>query len=149
MANTSAKKGAGLYIDIVAMILAVVGIVVMVLSSTSGYEFDSLPLYLGLTIVGVVLVAVAVWSDLRSVDRGPSLLSMLAIGVAIFLLVFSGVQVVGSRALTISGLFSWNSMDTGGWDMFYKAVVSCVCLVVSSLLLVIGSFLPIAKKAGR
>lgn len=148
MANTSVKKGAGLYLDIIAIVVAVVGIVAMVLSSSSGYEFDSLGLYLCLTVVGVALVIVAIALDLNS-KKGPSVVSTIALGVAIFLLVFSGVQVVGSRALTISGLFSWNSMDTGGWDMFYKAVASAVCLVVSALILLIGSFLPIAKKSGR
>lgn len=148
MANTSVKKGAGLYLDIIAIVVAVVGIVAMVLSSSSGYEFDSLGLYLCLTVVGVALVIVAIALDLNS-KKGPSVVSTIALGVAIFLLVFSGVQVVGSRALTISGLFSWNSMDTGGWDMFYKAVASAACLVVSALILLIGSFLPIAKKSGR
>ena len=146
MANTSVKKGAGLYLDIIAVILAVVGIVAMVMSNTTGYEFDSLALYLGLSVVGAVLVLAAVALDLKSA-KGPSVVSTIAIGVAIFIFVFAGVQTVGSRALTISGLFSWNSLDTGGWDMFYKAVVCAACLVVSSLLLVVSSFMPIAKKA--
>ncbi len=146
MANTSVKKGTGLYLDIVALVLAVAGIVAMVMSSTSGYEFDSMALYLGLTVASVLLVVVAIYLDFSSAKKGPSPIASIALGIAIFLLIFSGVQVVGSRALTISGLFSWNSMDTGGWDMFYKAVASAGCLVVSALFLLVGCFLPVAKK---
>lgn len=147
--SSVAKKGVGLYFDIVAIVLAVIGIIAMVVSSTMGvgYEFAGLPIYLVASIAAIALVAVAIVTDTKAVDKGPGIIAMIALAVAILLLVYSGVQVVASRALTISGLFSWNSMDATGWKMFYAAVVSAAGLVGSAVVLMIGCFLPIAKKA--
>lgn len=147
--SSVAKKGVGLYFDIVAIVLAVIGIIAMVVSSTMGvgYEFGGMPLYLAASVVAIALVAVAVVTDTKNADKGPGIIAMIALGVAILLLVYSGVQVVASRALAISGLFSWNSMDTTGWQVFYAAVVSAAGLVGSAVVLTIGCFLPIAKKA--
>lgn len=151
MADTTSKKGAGLIIDAIAIVLAIVGIVTMVVSSNigTGNEIAGLPLYLCLSIVAVALVVAAIWMDLKNADKGPSLVVMFALGIAIFLLAYSGIQVVSSRALTISGLFSWNSMDTVGWNMFKVAATSTGCLVVSAVLLAVGSFLPIAKGSKK
>ena len=50
-----------------------------------------------------------------------------------------------SRILLISGLFSWNSMNTAGWKVFYVSVASMVCYVVSIILLIISAFLKTVK----
>ncbi len=153
MSSTNVKKGVGLYLDVVAVVLAIVGMVAMVVSSNmgEGYEFSGLAMTLCLAVVAVVLVIAAVYTDTKAIEggekKGAGLISVFALGVAIFLMVYCGVQVVASRALAISGLFSWNSMDTTGWQMFYAAATSAGCLVVGAVLLVIGCFLPVAKKA--
>lgn len=153
MSSTTVKKGVGLYLDAVAVVLAVVGMVAMVVSSNmgEGYEFSGLAMCLGLAVVAILLVVAAVYTDLKVVEKdgakNAGLVSVFALGVAIFLMVFCGVQVVASRALSISGLFSWNSMDTTGWQMFYAAAASAGCFVVSAVLLVVGCFLPAGKKA--
>ncbi|MCI6274373.1 MAG: hypothetical protein MR874_07965 [Coriobacteriaceae bacterium] len=151
MAATTAKKGVGLYLDAVAIVLAVAGIVAMIVSGTmgSGYEFSGLPLYACACVLAVALIVVAIYTDLKCAEKGPGLVALFALGVAIFLLAYSGIQVVSSRALTISGLFSWNSMDTTGWHMFWAAATSAGCLLASSVLLTIGGFLPIAKAPAR
>ncbi|WP_321971263.1 hypothetical protein [Paratractidigestivibacter sp.] len=149
MSSTNAKKGIGLYLDVVAMVLAVAGIIAMVVSTTmgEGYEFAGLGMCIALAVVAIALVVVAIYTDMQGVEKGPGLVALFALGVAIFLMVYVGVQVVSSRALSISGLFSWNSMDTTGWSMFYAAVASAGCFLVGAILLVVGCFLPIAKKA--
>ena len=149
MSSINAKKGIGLYLDVVAMVLAVVGIIAMAVSSNmgEGYEFSGLGMCIALAVVAIALVAVAIYTDLKNVEKGPGLVAVFALGVAIFLMVYCGVQVVASRALSISGLFSWNSMDTTGWQMFYAAATSAGCFVVGAILLTVGCFLPIAKKA--
>lgn len=149
MAASTAKKGVAVYLDVVAVVLAVAGIITMFVSGTmaAGYEFDSMPLCLVACVVSVVLVVVAVMSDLKRAEKGPGLVAMFATGVAIFLLAYCGIQVVATRALMISGLFSWNSMNTTGWSVFYVAVASAACLVVSAVVLTVGSFLPMVKQA--
>lgn len=148
MSSTTVKKGVGLYLDVIAAVLAVVGIIAMVVSSNmgEGYEFSGLAMCIGLAVVAIALVAVAVYMDTKGADKGPGIVATIALGVAIFLFVYCGVQVVASRALSISGLFSWNSMDTTGWQMFYAAAVSAGAFVLAAVLLVVGGFLPIAKK---
>lgn len=151
MSSTSVKKGVGLYLDVVAVVLAVVGIIAAVVSTTmgEGYEFSGLAMCICLAVVAIALVAVAAYTDLKSAEKGEGagIVSMIALGVAIFLMVFCGVQVVASRALAISGLFSWNSMDTTGWQMFYAAATSAGSFVLGAVLLTVACFLPTAKKA--
>lgn len=151
MSSTTVKKGVGLYLDVVAVVLAVVGIIAAVVSTTmgEGYEFSGLAMCICLAVVAIALVAVAAYTDLKSAEKGEGagIVSMIALGVAIFLMVFCGVQVVASRALAISGLFSWNSMDTTGWQMFYAAATSAVGFVLGAVLLTVACFLPTAKKA--
>ena len=45
------------------------------------------------------------------------------------LLLFSAVigGIIMNRVLLISGLFSWNSGNTPGWNVFYASVVSIAC----------------------
>lgn len=151
MSSTTVKKGVGLYLDVVAVVLAVVGIIAAVVSTTmgEGYEFSGLAMCICLAVVAIALVAVAAYTDLKSAEKGEGagIVSMIALGVAIFLMVFCGVQVVASRALAISGLFSWNSMDTTGWQMFYAAATSAGSFVLGAVLLTVACFLPTAKKA--
>ncbi len=149
MSSATVKKGAGLYACVAAIVLALVGIVAMFVSNSfgAGYEFSGIAMTCVLAVVGIALVAVAVYTDTQRAEKGPGLVALFALAVAIFLFVYCGVQVVASRALTISGLFSWNSMDTTGWQMFYAAVVSAAGLVLSAVVLTVGCFLPIAKKA--
>ena len=151
MSSTTVKKGVGLYLDVVAVVLAVVGIIAAVVSTTmgEGYEFSGLAMCICLAVVAIALVAVAAYTDLKSAEKGEGtgIVSMIALGVAIFLMVFCGVQVVASRALAISGLFSWNSMDTTGWQMFYAAATSAGGFVLGAVLLTVACFLPTAKKA--
>ena len=63
--------------------------------------------------------------------------------VGLFAAVICGM--ILSRILLISGLFSWNSMNTAGWKVFYVSVASMVCYVVSIILLIISAFLKTVK----
>ncbi len=146
MAEKTAKKGAGLVIEAVGIVLAVVATVVMAYSNSisSDYALASFGTYIAFAVVGIALACVAIWADLADVARG--LVTMLCLGVAVFLLTYAGIQVVGERIIAISSLFSWNSANATGWTVFYSTVATLVLYLVSSVVLVIGSFLPIAKK---
>ncbi len=151
MSSTTVKKGVGLYLDVIAVVCAVVGIVAMFVSGNmgEGYEFSGLGMCACLAVVAIVLVCVAVYTDVKRAEKGQGagLVGLFALAVAIFLMVYCGVQVVASRALSISGLFSWNSMDTTGWQMFYAAATSAGGFVLGAVLLTVGCFLPAAKRA--
>ena len=94
----------------------------------------------------IALVVVSMMLDAKSADKGPGIVSLLALGVAIFILAYAGIQVVASRALNISAIFSWNSGDTTGWSMFYAAAASAGCMVVSAVLLTVAGFMPTFKR---
>lgn len=148
MSTTTAKKGIGFFIEAVALVLAVIGIVAMVVSGSMGvgYEFPNMPVYLVLSVVAIALVVVSMALDAKSADKGPGIVSLLALGVAVFILAYAGIQVVASRALNISAIFSWNSGDTTGWSMFYAAAASAGCMVVSAVLLTVAGFMPTFKR---
>lgn len=72
---------------------------------------------------------------------------VLAVAVAVFALVFTGVKVIGARVILASGLFSWNASNQIGWGVFNSTIVATVLLVVAALVLVVAAFLPAFKDA--
>ena len=51
---------------------------------------------------------------------------------------------VSERILMIAGIFSYDSGNVDGWNVFYVVVASCVCVVLSCVASMVGSF--IAEK---
>ena len=49
--------------------------------------------------------------------------------------------VVSERILMIAGIFSYDSANVDGWNVFYVVVASCVCVVLSCVAAIAGSFL--------
>lgn len=146
MAN-AAKKGIGFYFDAIGIILAIVGLVITVVSSTmsSDYALGSLPMYIIGIVAGVVLAGAA--AVIGSKDSDTGVVSMIATAVAVFLLAYVAISVIGSRILLASGLLSWNAANEVGWSVFYVSIAATACLLISALVLVIGAFMPTAKKA--
>lgn len=143
------KKGVGAYVDALAVVLAIVGAFVTIACGTmnSDYGLGSLPMYVAGIVASVVLVVLAEWNDCRPGHN--ELVTMICLGVAIFLLAYVAIQVIGARIILISGLFSWNASNTPGWNVFYVTVAAAALLLISALLLTVGSFLPISKKAQK
>jgi len=48
--------------------------------------------------------------------------------------------IVSERILMIAGIFSYNSGDTAGWSVFYVVVASAVILLLSNIVMIVGSF---------
>lgn len=139
------KQGTGFYLQILAAVAATAAIITMVISSSisTAEALNSLSVYLLEAVVGIALILVAIYSSNRfgNYDYISTIAMMGAVGF--FSAVICGM--ILSRVLLISGLYSWNSMNTVGWSVFYVSVVSMVCYVVSIILLIISAFLKTIK----
>lgn len=139
------KQGAGFYFNALAVVAGIVALAAMVISSniSNAYALHSLTLYMLEGAVGVILIAAAIYAANRWGNYDYVSTLSVVIAVALFSAVIGGI--ILNRILLISGLFSWNSGNTIGWNVFYASVVSIVCFVVSILLLIVGSFLKTVK----
>lgn len=75
----------------------------------------------------------------------PSSWSALWAGIALYSYVYG--QCILQRIMMIAGLFSFNSGNAQGWRVFYIVVATVVCLLVASILLVVGGFFRSVKQA--
>lgn len=139
------KQGTAFYFNVLAAVVGIVALAAMVISSTmtDAYALNSFPLYVLGAAIGVILIAVVIYAANRwgNYDYVGTIAGVAA--VALFSAVIGGI--IMNRILLISGLFSWNSGNTPGWNVFYASVVSIVCFVVAIVLLIIGSFLKSVK----
>ena len=71
---------------------------------------------------------------------------LLILGVAAIALIVATIgNIINSRILLISGLFSFNSQNMVGWHVFYITVACLVCYVVAIVAMIIGSFCKATK----
>lgn len=139
------KQGTAFYFNALSAVIGIVALIAMIVSSTmtEAYALNSFPLFVLGAIAGVLLIVIAVYAANRWGNYDyVSTVSVIA-AIALFSAVMGGI--ILNRVLLISGLFSWNSGNTPGWNVFYASVVSIVCFVVSILLMIIGSFLKSVK----
>ena len=140
------KQGAAFYFNAVAIVLAVAGTIAMVMSSTYS-EANALAALTRLiiqSVLAVVLVAGGIWAANDGKDDN-GILGLAATMAAIALIVATIGNIINSRILLISGLFSFNSQNMVGWHVFYVTVACLVCYVISILAMVIGSFFKATK----
>ncbi|MDO5405753.1 MAG: hypothetical protein Q4F28_00310 [Eubacteriales bacterium] len=141
MSSFLKKQGAGFYVNILAVIAAVAALITMVMCSTisEGDALNSFTLLVTGAVAGILLILAALYASNRfgNYDFVSTIAVMAA--VALFSAVICGI--IMSRILLISGLFSWNSKNMVGWQVFYASVTSIVCYVVSIVLMIIGSFM--------
>ena len=139
------KQGPAFYFNILSEAAGIAAFIAMVISSTmnEAYALNSFPLFVLGAIAGILLILIAVYAANRwgNYDYVGTLSGVAA--VALFSAVIGGI--ILNRVLLISGLFSWNSGNTPGWNVFYASVVSIACFVISIVLLIIGSFLKSVK----
>ena len=141
------KQGAAFYFNVVAIVLAIAGIVTMVMSSTysEANALAALTRLIVQSVLAIVLVIGGIWADNNG--KGDGIISLAATMAAIALIVATIGNIINSRILLISGLFSFNSQNMVGWHVFYVTVACLVCYVISILAMVIGSFFKGGKKA--
>ena len=139
------KQGAAFYFNVVAIVLAIAGIVTMVMSSTysEANALAALTRLIVQSVLAIVLVIGGIWADNNG--KGDGIISLAATMAAIALIVATIGNIINSRILLISGLFSFNSQNMVGWHVFYVTVACLVCYVISILTMVIGSFFKATK----
>lgn len=134
------KKGIAFYLNAVAAVLGVAGVALAAYSSTLSADnaLMNQPMILAAGVIGVVLVLVAMLAPSRMGDHNPvSAVSVLA-AIALFSFVYG--QCALQRIMLIAGLFSFNAGNTAGWNVFYAVIACAVCMVISCILLIVGSF---------
>ena len=140
------KQGAAFYFNAAAIVLAVAGTIAMVMSSTysEANALAALTRLIVQSILAVVLVAGGVWAANNGKDDN-GILGLAATMAAIALIVATIGNIINSRILLISGLFSFNSQNMVGWHVFYITVACLVCYVVAIAAMIIGSFCKATK----
>lgn len=140
------KLAVGSYFNCVAAVAGLVGCIAMVVCSNmnSAYAFHGLGTMILAAVCGIVLVLAAIYTPTRFGNH--DYISTFAVVGAIALFSFCVGQMISQRILMIAGLFSYNSQNAVGWQVFYATVVAIVGFVVGNLLLIIGAFLRSVKK---
>lgn len=141
------KKGTAFYLNLGALILGIVGVVLTIYSSMMTVEnaLTNLPLVIAAGVASLVLVAGAVLLPSRLGENSPVLMVCSLGGIALYSYVYG--QCILQRIMMIAGLFSFNSGNAQGWRVFYIVVAAVVCLLVASILLMVGGFFRSVKQA--
>ncbi len=140
------KQGIAFYLNVLAVILSAVGLGLTIHSSTMTTD----NVLLGFTtivaagVIGIVLECVAVYLPNRMGNHDP--ISAISVLASIALLCYVFGQCILQRITMIAGLFSFNSGNTAGWQVFYVTVAAVACLLVAIVLLIVGSFLKSVKE---
>ena len=148
MANSMKRPGPGAAFKLLGAVAGAAGLVVMAVCNSMGtdYQFSSATLLYAGAAGGAVLALAGGILPLLSFDARGWLGTLCSAGAA-FLLAFTAIQAISGRILLISGLYSWNSMNTVGWTTFYLSIGVVACLVAGAVIVVVGSFLPATAKA--
>ncbi len=131
------KIGAYGVFSCLAGILAAASIIALVISHqiNASYQYTNLPLL----IIGVIAAIALTFVSVKFNNSG-SALSVITTMASIIILVMIAGNVIIQRILLMSGLFSYNSMNTVGWQVFYATVAAVACQMVAGILLIIASF---------
>lgn len=146
MSDFMKKQSVGAYLNVVAVILGIVGIIAACICSsmTVTYALGNLGVIILLGIIGIIFACAAV--VLPNIFGNHDILSTVSVCVSIALFTAAFGQVLSERILLIAGLFSYDSVNTVGWQVFYVTVVSIAAFVVGSLIMIIGAFTRSVKE---
>ena len=141
------KLNIGGYLNVLAAILGVAGAVLTIASSVFNADnrLSNLPMLAAACIVGAVLCLVSVAASARFGNFDP--VGTVSLWAAIALYCYAFGAAVGQRVMMIAGLFSYNSGNAIGWQVFYISVGAWGCLLAGCLVLIISGFLRCAKEA--
>lgn len=127
--NTSSKMNA------VAAVLSLVGLILVYVSHsmTEANALLSLPTVIAAGVAAIVLACatVAVKNEIVGLVGvlGAIACNMVVLNYA-----------VSERVLMIAGIFSYDSGNVDGWNVFYVVVAAAVVLVLSCVAMMVGSF---------
>lgn len=139
MASTK-KIGAAVVIRSIAAVLGVIGLAVVLVCNAKGGQcaFAGLFGYVLGAALAIVFAGLSVWAPGHEWERGLVGPACNIAGVIAFVL--TAINMFAERILLVSGLFTWDSMNTMGWTAFYLTAAAAICFVAAALFLVIGAF---------
>ena len=129
-------KTASSKINLVAAVLALAAIVLTVVSSA----LTEANVLLGLSTAIAAGIGAIVLCVLPAVLNNDLVALIAPLGAIACNMVVLNIT-VSERILMIAGIFSYNSGDTAGWNVFYVVVASCVCVVLSCVANMVSSFM--------
>ncbi len=122
-------------INIIAAVLALAGVIVA-FASHAYSEANQVSNVTLLILAGAVAVVLSV---LPSIVKN-NIVSLLSPIGAIALMMYVFNMIISERILMIAGIFSYNSQDKVGWNVFYIVVAAAVCLVLACVANIISAF---------
>lgn len=139
------KLGAASYLNVVAAVLGVVGLVATVVCSSISVDnaLVSLGACVAAAVVGVVLCAVAVFG---SVKLNNDYVRSVSVLVTIALYMYVVCNLIVERVMLVAGLFSYASGNEVGWQVFSATIVAAAALLVGCVVLIVSSFLKSTKE---
>ncbi len=134
------KLRVGAYFNIIAAIGGIVGIVAAVICSnmTVTYSLGNLGTIAVLAVLAVLLCLASIYLPTRFGNH--DILGTVSVLGAIALFAAAFGNVLSERILLIAGLFSYDSVNTVGWQVFYVTVVAIAGFLIADLFLIIGAF---------
>ncbi len=146
MADFMKKQSIGSYFNCIAAVLGIVGIVAALICSkmTVTYALGNLGTIALLGVCGIILAVAAIC--LPNKFGNHDILGTLAVLGAIAVYTAAFGQVLSERILLIAGLFSYDSVNTVGWQVFYVTVVSIAAFLVADIIMIIGAFTRSVKE---
>ena len=147
MAEFMKKLSVGSYFNIVAAILGIVGLIAALICSnmTLTYQLGNMGTIGCFAFVGTVLALASVYLATVFGNADIAGTAALLLSIACFAAAFGNV--LSERILLIAGLFSYDSVNTVGWKVFYVTVVAMAAFLVGCLVLIIGAFTNSVKTA--
>lgn len=134
------KQGAVGITGCLAVIISAAGIIATMICSfmSTAYALSTLPAIFVLELLGTVLtVAGIALGSRQDAKKSYGIFPVLA---AIIAFMFAIGKLINERILLISGLFTYNSQNAAGWQVFYVTAAAVICLLLAVILLIVSSF---------
>lgn len=140
------KLNIGGYLNVLAALLGLVGTILTIVSGTMSVDnkLANMTMIVAAGFIGVVLCALSVYTPTRFGNF--DLVGSVSIWGAIALYCYTFGAAVGQRIMLIAGLFSYNSGNTIGWNVFYVSVGAWACLLVGCVCLIASGFFRSVKE---
>lgn len=140
------KQGLAFYMNVAAAVTGIAGLVTLIIGNnlSEANKMNEFGMMAALGVIGILLVCAA--AVIPNVMKTNDIVRAVCTYGAIALYTVVLARHINARILLISGLFSWNSMNTVGWQIFYLMIASCVCLLVGVIFMIVGAFSRAVKE---
>lgn len=140
------KQGLAFYMNVAAAVTGIAGLVTLIIGNnlSEANKMNEFGMMAALGVIGILLVCAA--AVIPNVMKTNDIVRAVCTYGAIALYTVVLARHINARILLISGLFSWNNMNTVGWQIFYLMIASCVCLLVGVIFMIVGAFSRAVKE---